>query len=448
MLSTLISECSDYEFKSSLETAKPKSWLKIVDAFVDGIGGKIFFGITDDKKLCGIENPQAIIEKITDLIDKFITPKIVFKLVPHVQDGLTFIELSVNPGSSTPYYYKNEGTKIAYIRNGSSTIEAPEYVLNELILKGTGKTYDSIVTGYKKEKFAFSILESDFYEKTGTEFTAQDYISFGLATSEGYLTNAGVLLADPNNYRHSRIFCTKRNGLDKTSEQEVIDDKEFNGSLIRQLKLTLDFYKVHTNVRWHKEGDGTVYKPDYSDEAILEALVNAIIHRNYNNLGAEVCLNIYDNRIEITSPGIMVSGDPIPRYVDYTYESLRRNPSIADIFWRMGYMNRRGSGLAKITNSTKRLFEDDKEHVSFMIRNSFFVVSIDNANYKSTQYSTANERQKKIIKHLKNEATTITNLSAALSVDRKTIRKELAVLEQKNIVESKGNTKDKVWYLK
>lgn len=77
MLSTLISECSDYEFKSSLETAKPKSWLKIVDAFVNGIGGKIFFGITDDKKLCGIENPQAIIEKITDLIDKFITPKIV-----------------------------------------------------------------------------------------------------------------------------------------------------------------------------------------------------------------------------------------------------------------------------------------------------------------------------------------------------------------------------------
>lgn len=293
-----------------------------------------------------------------------------------------------------------------------------------MILKGTGKTYDSIVTGYKKEKFAFSILESDFYEKTGTEFTAQDYISFGLATSEGYLTNAGVLLADPNNYRHSRIFCTKWNGLDKTSEQEVIDDKEFNGSLIRQLKLALDFYKVHTNVRWHKEGDGTVYEPDYSDEAILEALVNAIIHRNYNNLGAEVCLNIYDNRIEITSPGIMVSGDPIPRYVDYTYESLRRNPSIADIFWRMGYMNRRGSGLAKITNSTKRLFEDDKEHVSFMIRNSFFVVSIDNANYKSTQYSTTNERQKKIIKHLKNEATTITNLSAALSVDRKTIRKE------------------------
>lgn len=112
-----------------------------------------------------------------------------------------------------------------------------------MILKGTGKTYDSIVTGYKKEKFAFSILESDFYEKTGTEFTAQDYISFGLATSEGYLTNAGVLLADPNNYRHSRIFCTKWNGLDKTSEQEVIDDKEFNGSLIRQLKLALDFLK-------------------------------------------------------------------------------------------------------------------------------------------------------------------------------------------------------------
>lgn len=448
MFEKLIAECSDYDFKEDIELAKPKSWLKTVCAYANGIGGKIFFGISNGKKLTGVKDPQGVIEKLTDYIDKFITPKIVFKITPHNENGNDFIELEVNPGSSTPYYYKNEGTKTAFIRNGSSTIEAPDYVLNELILKGTGRTYDGIITGFKKSDLSFSILESDFLEKTGTKFTEQDFISFGLATSDGYLTNCGVLLADSNPYRHSRIFCTRWNGLDKTSNQEVRDDKEFNGSLIRQLKMALDFYKINTVTKWHKTPDGTVYEPDYSDDAVLEALVNALIHRNYNNLGAEVCLNIYEDRMEITSPGIMVSGDPVPRYVNYAFESMRRNPNIADVFWRMGYMNRRGSGLSKITNSTNALFKDGKEHVSFQIRNSFFVVSIDNANYKSSKEIILSDRQKKIIEMLKNTRMTATDLATALETNRKTIGKELVYLDNQGLVESEGKTSSKRWHLK
>lgn len=448
MFEELIAECSDYDFKEDIELTKPKSWLKTVCAYANGIGGKIFFGISNDKKLTGICDMQGSIEKITDCIDKFITPKIVFKITPHNENNINFIELEVKPGSSTPYYYKNEGTKTPFIRNGSSTIEAPDYVLSELILKGTGRTYDGIITGYRKTDFSFSILESDFFEKTGTKFTDQDFISFGLATSDGYLTNCGVLLADSNPYRHSRIFCTRWNGLDKTSNQEVIDDKEFNGSLIRQLKLALDFYKVNTVTKWHKTPDGTVYEPDYSDDAVLEALVNALIHRNYNNLGAEVCLNIYDDRMEITSPGIMVSGDPVPRYVNYAFESMRRNPNIADVFWRMGYMNRRGSGLSKITNSTNALFEDGKEHVAFQIRNSFFVVSIDNANYKSNPKIILTDRQKKIMEALKGNRMTATALADALGINRKTLGKELVNLENQGLVECEGKTSSRRWYVK
>ena len=263
MLEKFISECSDYEFKESLEEAKPKSWLKTVSAFANGIGGKIFFGITDDKKIKNIESPQIVIEKISDFIDKRIVPKIEFKLSPHEDGGNVFIELKVNPGNSTPYYYHQEGTYIAFIRSGSSSIEAPNYILNELILKGKGKTYDAVLTGYKKEDFAFSILETDFYEKTGTRFTNQDYVSFGLMSKDGYLTNAGILFADSNPYRHSRIFCTRWNGFDKTNEKEASDDREFGGSLIRQLKLAMDFFKTNTKNPWHKEADGTIYSPDY-----------------------------------------------------------------------------------------------------------------------------------------------------------------------------------------
>lgn len=96
----------------------------------------------------------------------------------------------INPGTSTPYYYKHDGICQAYVRMGNESVEAPMYILNELILRGTGKTYDGVITGYKFQDFSFSILTSDFYEKTGTKFTNQDFKSFGLVTKDGYLTNA------------------------------------------------------------------------------------------------------------------------------------------------------------------------------------------------------------------------------------------------------------------
>lgn len=448
MLDEQMLECTDCDFKEMVEDKRPKSWLKTVSAFANGAGGTIIFGVSDDKKVSGIENPQETIEKITDLIDKYIIPKIVYKITPVEEDGKTILKLVISPGSSTPYYYHSEGTRMAFVRSGSSSVETPDYLLNELILRGVGKTYDSVITGYKKDDFSFSILKSDFREKTGTEFTDQDFISFGLTTMGGNLTNAGVLFADSNPYRHSRLFCTRWNGKTKANEFEASDDEEISGSLIRQLKMAMDFYHSNTKTRWHKNNERTIYEPDYDEDAVLEGLVNAIIHRNYNVLGAEVCLNIYDDRMEITSPGIMVSGNPIPKHVDYPFESMRRNPYIADLFWKMGYMNRRGSGLAKITERTRRLFKDNSEHVSFQTRNSFFVVTIDNANYKLDFYKKLTDRQKEIVDYLNESAQNISELAKKMNIDRKTVRKELNELEKSGLVSYSGATITKTWKLK
>lgn len=131
----------------------------------------------------------------------------------------------------------------------------------------------------------------------------------------------------------------------------------------------------------------------------------------------------------------------------YPFESMRRNPYIADVFWRLEYMNRRGSGLAKITNSTSKLFNDKKEHVTYQIRNSFFVVTIDNANYISSEILNLTDRQKKFYEYLKKNST-ITNLSNVFSMDRKTIRKDLEILESLILIESVGTTNNKIWMIK
>ena len=98
-----------------------------------------------------------------------------------------------------------------------------------------------------------------------------------------------------------------------------------------------------------------VDKPDYAERAVTEALVNALIHRDYIVLGSEVHIDMYDDRVEITSPGGMFGGGSIQEYDIYSIRSMRRNPVIADLFHRMKYMERRGSGLRKIVSETEKL---------------------------------------------------------------------------------------------
>ena len=116
MLYKLISECSDYDFKERLENIKPKSWLKSISAFSNGLGGCLFFGVNNDKELVGVDNPQFVCDKISELINAKISPIPTFILEPYTENGLIFIVVKVLPGPSTPYYYTSDGIREAYIR--------------------------------------------------------------------------------------------------------------------------------------------------------------------------------------------------------------------------------------------------------------------------------------------------------------------------------------------
>ena len=138
--------------------------------------------------------------------------------------------------------------------------------------------------------------------------------------------------------------------------------------------------------------------PEYDEIAIREAIVNAIIHRQYTNVGAEVTIDIYDNRIVITSPGPMASGVLINKELEDNIPSIRRNPILADIFARMKFMDRRGSGFDKIVNGTNRLFDDNENHVEFYATETHFSVVIYNANFNDAQNDAQNEMENLIIR--------------------------------------------------
>jgi ATP-dependent DNA helicase RecG len=156
MIEDLVAEVTECDFKVALETRKPKSWLKSISAYANSIGGMLFFGVDNNKQVVGLVNAQSDAERISRLIKERITPLPQFVLSALKEDGKDVLCLKVLAGRSTPYYYKADGIMEAYIRVGNESIVAPDYMLNELILKGTNRSFDAVVTDAKKADYSFT----------------------------------------------------------------------------------------------------------------------------------------------------------------------------------------------------------------------------------------------------------------------------------------------------
>ena len=224
--------------------------------------------------------------------------------------------------------------------------------LLSLVLKGTHMTWNSLPTQVDAHKHSFIILANTFREQTHQEWNDKYLESFGLVTSDGKLTNAGLLFVDNCTVFQSRIFCTRWTGLYK---DDAISSVEHRANLVLLLKYGMDFIKNYTMSGWVKMPNYRLNLPDYSDRAIFEGLVNHLIHRDYTVMGGEIHIDIYDDRVELVSPGAMLDGTQIQDRDIYNVPSIRRNPVIADMFTQLDYMEKRGSGLRKMRELTEKL---------------------------------------------------------------------------------------------
>lgn len=347
-------ESSNIDFKEKVETKKPKSWLKSVSAFANSNGGILLFGIRDiDRKAIGLKNVIEDSEIISKLINSKIEPLPRYELKSIQENKKDFLELKIGDGPRTPYYYNNDGRKEAFIRAGNESIPAPKHILDNLILKGKNTTYDELPSQYETTDVSFTLLNASLKKETGKEINKdKDYLSLELVTREGKVTNAGLLLSDQGLLKQSKIFCTKWKGLVKGSvEGDAIDDKEYSGSIITLLENAEMFIKNNSQISWEIKEMKRIEKSDYPLRAIREAIVNAIVHRDYQIAGSEIHVDMFDNRLEITSPGGMLDGSFIQNLDITKISSMRRNRVISDIFNRLHLMERRGSGLTRIIES-------------------------------------------------------------------------------------------------
>lgn len=389
-------EGTKVDYKLTLETKKPKSWLKSVSAFANTSGGKILFGYLDKgHDAVGLDDPQLIVSKISELIEARITPRIRFEIneIPSNVFGKTCIELNVSNGPNYPYYYSHEKTLEAYVRHGDRSVIATPAELNNLILKGQNKTYDALPSRYRSDEVSFTLLKATYQKETGDEFTLpRDLISMGFVDSDGFVSNAGLLLCDQGCIYQSKIVCTRWKGIEKGSiDGDALDDQEYSeASLITLLDNAESFIRNNSKNAWTIRGMRREEKSDYPFKAVREVLVNALIHRDYQIIGTEVHVDMYNDRLEITSPGGMLNGSRIQDLDLKRVPSMRRNEIISDIFGRLRYMDRRGSGIGRIINA----YNDYQEKPLFYSNEHSFQVVLPNRSVATTVQFSMNSAEK------------------------------------------------------
>ena len=453
-LKTLISECTAYDFKAMLEEKKPKSWLKSVSAFANGLGGSLFFGIENDGIIKGLDDVQYVCETISSKIRDYMDPLPEVEMIPHDISGLCILQLKVNTGHYPPYYYVGDGQRIAFIRVGDESIPATAEQMVRLVLKGSNKTFDSLHTDYKVEDYSFTILANTFKGRTKQDWDKKYLLSFGLVTSAGNLTNAGALFADDCPLWQSRLYCTRWDGREKN---DAINDAEFTGNILMLLREAMNFVKSNTKRGWEKLPDGRKNKPEYAERAVLEAMVNHFIHRDYTVMGGEVHLDIYDDRLTVTSPGGMYNGMLIQDFDIKDVSSERRNPILANVMAQLDYMEKRGSGLTRICNETKALegYKDELKPLFKSTPTQFQTIIFSTADTSNVgdhdgdmPETKLTERQQKILNLVK-ESPTITGkqMSETLSVSQRTIERDLSALQKIGVLKREGKDNDGMWII-
>lgn len=464
-LKEIIGEATDYDKKVALEVKRPKSWCKSVSAFANGFGGLLIFGVSNDNEINGLSDAERDAEIISEQIKTRLDPIPEFHLSFYkAEDDKKLILLNISAGEETPYYYSADGVMEAYVRLGNESVKADATELKRLVLHGRNSSYDALSTTYKASDYAFSKLHERYKAWTGESLDDKELISFGLVDDKGMLTNAGALMADNSPIRWSRVFCTRWNGLDKGGGVvDAIDDAEYSGSLISLLNEGTAFIKRNMKTMWRKTSDSRIDMPEYCERSYFEALVNALVHRDYLVNGSEVHIDMFDDRMVIYSPGGMMDGTLVQDRIIDAIPSTRRNPVLADVFQRLGYMERKGSGLTKIINAYQNANNyDESKMPQFISSRVEFTVILKNLNYGSDMRSEYEEgettqRVEEFVQLTeevflnalrKNPKISRKELSKMLMISEDGVKYHLKKLKNKGLIEHIGASRGGYWRVK
>jgi ATP-dependent DNA helicase RecG len=316
---------------------------KTIAAFANTKGGTLYIGIADDGSVTGVPNPDETMRKITDSVRNGIKPDVTLFVgyKTETMEGTDVIIVTVQRGTAAPYYLVNKGLKPegVYVRQGASSVPASESAILKMIKESDGERYEE----------ARSLNQDLTFKEAEKLFAAKDF-PFGtnqkktlrLLTPDGIYMNLGLLLSD------QAIHPIKLAAFEGGEQEIVRDRREFSGSLLKQLRDAYDFIDMYNHTRAEVTGLYRTDTRDYPEDAIREALLNAMVHRDYGFAGSTL-ISIFDDRMDFVSIGGLPKGISLEDIM--LGISVPRNENLANIFYRLKLIEAYGTGIPKILHS-------------------------------------------------------------------------------------------------
>lgn len=349
-------ESSQLELKEMINA----DFKKEIIAFANTDGGEIYVGISKTGDIVGVKDSEKEMERISSMIHDGIHPDLIpFTSVETLDmDGKKIIRVSVSRGGRPPYHLTDKGLKPSgvYVRHGVASVPASEELIRDMIRQSDGLTYDKIRSMNQDLTFQYA---EQYFSSRNIPFQQENKRTLGLIDEDGYYTNAALLLSDQCEHN---IKCAVFEGSGKLRFKTR---KEFFGSVLKQLEESYEYISLHNNVHADFIGLERVETFDYPQYALREALLNAIVHRDYNYSGS-IIINIFSNRIEFVSIGGLVKGITLSDIMHGV--SQPRNVVLANVFYRLKLIESYGTGIQRIIESYK-----DKLQPEFLVEPSSFV---------------------------------------------------------------------------
>lgn len=325
-------ESRTLEFKENVES---NTFLKTISAFANYGEGKIIFGIEDDGNIKGILEPQTACLRLENKINDSITPVPEYSL--EIKEDSTIV-LTVYEGRYKPYLYRRK----AYKRNDSATIEVERLEYNRLILEGSNQSFEELPN--VNQELAFKILEKEMVQILGIHELNIDILkTLGMYSERDGYNHAAALFADQNSFKGIdmiRFGDSIDEIMDRTTLEEI--------SVIEQFKNAVEMFRKY--YEYEKiEGTSRISIEKIPEKAFREAIANALVHRQWD-VNAFIRVSMYSDRIEITSPGGLPAGISEEEYLNGQI-SLLRNPILGNVFFRLKYIEKIGTGILRINHA-------------------------------------------------------------------------------------------------
>ena len=339
-----------------------------VIAFANSNGGVIYIGIDDQGNLTGIDNVDETYTRITNGIRDAIAPDVTMFVRYILQDNKV-IQIEVGEGSYKPYYLKSKGMKPngVYVRHGASSVQASPDQIRKMIKESDGDNFEA--SRCMEQELTFHAAETAF-KQYGVEFSVEKYRALGI-TKNDVFTNLALLLSDQCHHTikvavFKDEFCT-----------EFRDSNEFGGSVVKQFEDVVNYLARCNKTVSTIKGLVRTDKQDYPEEVIREALLNALVHRDYSFSGS-IIINVNDSKMEFISLGGLLPG--------LSTEDIRigisqpRNKKLAEVFHRLRLIESYGTGIRRIF----KLYENCPVQPSIEATTNAFRIVLPNMNATDT----------------------------------------------------------------